>query len=216
MSEDGGLETPASSAQGYPWVAAFSNEIMANDNGEYNPNKPDYTVWDMTDRSLWNQSETYPLYAEVTNAEAYPVDNPNTTLDDVYERKDLIFNAPVELSVKQLYRNGNNECEPDSDPIVDPSLGDLFLGEVSLHGSDADSYYVCPLDGFLSMYANALKDPTDDNDTLIAPFPAGLPVVRSYNKYCMELRAGQRYQVDLSEFGGNYLSVSRHRHCERG
>ena len=199
------LETPPHSVLGKPWVAAFSNHVMAYASGEYNPIKADYTIWDMTDRSIWNQTETYPLYPDVSNTDAYPTDNPNSSLDDVYERIDLIYNAPVELSVKQLTRNGNNECDPDSDPISDPRLGNLFLGEVTLHGADRDNYYACPLDAFLNAYSQAVKDPEDFNDTLIAPFPAGLPLVRTYNKYCLELRAGQRFDVDLSADGGTYL-----------
>ena len=211
------LAMPAHDANngGHPWVAAFNAFIRADQGGTYNPQQADYQIWDMTAKTPWSQSTQYPEFSDVSDTEALPFDNLNSTSDDVYARVDMVYDPRVELNVSQKTAAINSDSEGSSTKDCDytaeqmrlPALSNTFLGEIDLFASDAEGDYRSPLDAFLATYAGSFNDEIVDVNDSVFPFPAGLPIVYESEMYCLDLSAGQHQKVELlNELGEVYYS----------
>ena len=181
------LEMPGQDATFPGWDYAFRNELLVGDDGAQNPNIEDYVVIEGDNLNALSSFAAPSTY----NQEAQTIGIP-TTGGAVYDRKDLVYITPTELTAYQKVATTPEECTASTTNVLDATIvGDRFLGETRLMRPIGNKNYLAPLDGYLYHAAGNL------NENRIA-FPAGLPLISTASKYCMQIKAVQKYSTSFS------------------
>ena len=192
-------ELPLTSTTGRPWVAGFSNYLKANSQGDYNPFKSDYAIWNL---SLlpeeWSQESEYASYPLGAGEFALPSNFDEDNNNRVFDREDLVYNPKIELVVHQIGKDENQECDPQASTLAYPILGQTFLGETELYHSDGESRYFIDSERYLAAFKFAQDDGEENALDEIAPFPVGLPVLHSHVKYCMSIYGSRQAYTEIA------------------
>ena len=169
------------------WDYAFRNELLVGDDGAQNPNIGDYMVIDGSKLNAMSSFSAPAAYNQADGVTGIP-----TTGAAVYDRQDMVYTAPTEISAYQKVATTAEECSTSTTRSLDESqVGNRFLGETRLFREVNGRKWLSPLDGYLYHAAAA------PNEQRIV-FPAGLPIIQQQGQYCMQIQAIQKYQTSFS------------------
>ena len=170
------------------WDYAFREHLLVGDNGNQNPNIGDYMVIDGSKLTSMSSFTAPVEYNQADTIHGIP-----TSGADVYDRKDLVYIAPSELTAFQKTATTEAECTTSTTRTLDPNrVGDRFLGDTRIMRNIGDKSFLAALDGYLYHSAD---DTTDDTRI---PFPAGLPIISTATNYCLQVKAIQKYSTSIS------------------
>ena len=191
-------ELPATSSTGRAWSAGFSNYMKATSEGDYNPFKADYAVWNLSLLPQeWSHNSEYPSHPIAEGTSAMPANFAENSNSRVFDRQDLIYNPAIELIVNQIQTDGSQECNPEAPALAYPILEQTFLGETELYHTDGEAKYFLDAERYLAAYKFAQDDKEENALDGVAPFPLGLPVLHSHVKYCMSIYGSRQSYTEI-------------------
>ena len=193
------LETPGQDVTFPGWDYAFRNELLVGDDGAQNPNIGDYMVIDGSKLTSMSSFSAPAAYNQADGVTGIPV-----TGAAVYDRQDLVYTAPTEVSAYQKVATTAEQCSTSTARSLDESqIGDRFLGETRLYREVNARKWLAPLDGYLY---HAATVPAESRIV----FPAGLPLIQQQGQYCLHVEAIQKYATSFAytDASGNSQTVA--------